>query len=124
MVEKTTQGKRVGDPVPYGYVLNADGTTAIREPQASVVRRIFAERQAGRTIAAIAEGFNVDGVPGPTGGRWVVSRVYGITTNPYYAGQVRFNARSTRATITTAAVDHPALVDEATFRRVSGAKVA
>jgi hypothetical protein len=85
---------------------------------------IFAERQAGRTIAAIAEGFNVDGVPGPTGGRWVVSRVYGITTNPYYAGQVRFNARSTRATITTAAVDHPALVDEATFRRVSGAKVA
>jgi hypothetical protein len=89
-----------------------------------VVRRIFADRQEGMTISAIADQLNAEGVSGPTGGRWVGSRVYGITTNPYYAGQVRFNARSTRATITTAAVDHPALVDEATFRRVSGAKVA
>lgn len=120
MAEKATQGKRVGGPVPYGYVLQTDGTTAIVEPQASVVRRIFADRQAGLTISAIADQLNAEGVLGPTGGRWVVSRVYAILTNPYYAGLVRFNVRSKRATITAPATDHPAIIDEAAFRRVSG----
>ena len=94
------------------------------EPQDSIVRGIFSERRAGATYASIVAGLNADRVPGPSGGRWVVSRVYAITTNPYYAGRVRFNVRSSRATITAAAVDHPALVDEATFRQVSGTKVA
>jgi metallophosphoesterase superfamily enzyme len=42
------------------------------------------------------------------------------TRQRYYCGRARFNARSARATITAAAVDHPSLVDEATFREVAG----
>ena len=120
MAEKAQQGRRVGAWLPYGYRLAPDGTTAVVDPQAAVVRRIFAERLAGRTIAAIAEGLNAEGIPGPAGGRWVVSRVYAVTTNPYYAGRVRFGERGGRATIVAEAVDHPALVDDTTFRAVAG----
>lgn len=45
------------------------------ERSADVVARIVAEREAGRTFAAIAEGLTADGMPTPRGGRWAPARV-------------------------------------------------
>jgi DNA invertase Pin-like site-specific DNA recombinase len=55
LAAKKAHGARLGRPVEY-------------PPE--VRTRILNERNAGRTLAAIAEGLTADGVPTPRGGKW------------------------------------------------------
>ena len=64
---------------PYGYrriPRGPDGPARLEiyEPEAAVVRRIFADRAAGTTIRQICRQLNADAVPTPTGSRAVWDR--------------------------------------------------
>jgi DNA invertase Pin-like site-specific DNA recombinase len=84
--------------LPYGYRVTETGLRAIREDQATVVRRIFADYLAGQSARAIAAELNREGVPSPRGATWAVSAIYGdakrgigILANPIYAGRQVWN---------------------------------
>ena len=112
--EKTRRGQlgrveagRIPGGLSYGYAtvpgFDAQGrpdrgARTIIEPEAEIVRRIFAEFLAGRSPKAIAEGLNRNGVPGPTGGTWGASTIAGnvrrgtgILHNALYVGRIVYN---------------------------------
>ncbi len=85
----------------YGYrsVEDPGGHRLEIEPDAAqIVRRIFSEYAAGRSITKIVYELNHDRIPSPRGSRWVVSGVYGspakgsgILNNELYAGRYVWN---------------------------------
>lgn len=84
--------------LPYGYRVTERGQRAIREDQAMVVRRIYADYLAGQSARSIAVALNQEGVPSPRGGTWAVSAIYGdvkrgigILANPIYSGRQVWN---------------------------------
>lgn len=84
--------------LPYGYAVTTTGQRAIRDDQAHVVRRIYADYLAGQSARCIAVALNREGVPSPRGGEWAVSAIYGdvkrgigILANPIYAGRQVWN---------------------------------
>lgn len=95
---------KAGKPLPgarvlYGYRWNAARTAYVEDPlNGAVVRRIYAEALAGRTLRAIARGLTDDGIPTPTGKpAWVYTVVKKILENPRYAGEgVALRYRSTK----------------------------
>ena len=103
--EVSTSGaiaRGVHTTVPYGYRRGdgngrehkSGGTRGAAlvpvEPAASVVRRIFAERLAGRGIAAIASGLNADEVPAPSARQWTRQTVRALARNRVYTGEARY----------------------------------
>lgn len=84
--------------LPYGYQVTSTGQRAIREDQAEVVRRIFAEYLSGLSPREIVTGLNRDRIPSPRGRTWAASAVagdvrrgIGILANPIYAGRQVWN---------------------------------
>lgn len=66
----------------YGYQVarGADyerGLLDIDQEQAEVIRRIFTDYATGKSPRLIAHALNREGVPGPRGGEWTPSAVYG-----------------------------------------------
>ncbi|MGY2052398.1 recombinase family protein [Methylobacterium sp. JK268] len=88
--EKATKGGFAGGAVPYGYQRDKDGGLAVNEEQAEIVRRMFLERISGKTLAAVTDSLNVDGIPSPTGKRWSISSVAYLLDNPKYRGAVEY----------------------------------
>jgi site-specific DNA recombinase len=118
-VEKARRGGSLGGFVPYGYTRAASGALAVDPTTVAVVRRIFAERLAGRTLAEIATDLNADRVATARAGRWVPSTVHGILTNPVYMGRPGWDKRGSPIVAERATV--PEMVSEATFRGCQGA---
>ena len=86
----------------YGYrrvPRGPDGPAHLEifEPEAAVVRRIFAERAAGTTIRQICRQLNADAVPTPTGSRavWGTSTLDRLLRNEAYIGRTYFNRTET-----------------------------
>lgn len=84
--------------LPYGYRVTETGHRAIREDQAAIVRRIFADYVAGHSPREIAHRLNAEGVPAPRGGTWSFSAIrpdpkrdLGILANPLYVGRQIWN---------------------------------
>src|SRR5690606_16747477 len=84
--------------LPYGYRVTETGQRAIHEPEAVIVRRIFAEYLAGQSGRSIAAALNRDGIPAPRGGKWGMSAIrpdlkrgIGILGNPIYVGRQVWN---------------------------------
>ena len=106
--ERTQRGiaarVRAGKPLPgarvlYGYCWNADRSGYQPDPvTAAVVRRIFADALAGRTLRAIARGLTDEGIPTPTGKRaWGYTSVVKVLKHPSYVGRgVALRYRSVR----------------------------
>src|SRR6516225_4729909 len=95
---RSRAGEVISRKAPYGYrrVPRGPGGPAhleIYEPEATVVRRIFAARAAGTTIRQICRQLNADAVPTPTGSRavWGTSTVNRLLRNEAYIGRVYFN---------------------------------
>jgi site-specific DNA recombinase len=91
-------GEVIAWKAPYGYrrvARSSDGPAHLEifEPEAAVVRRIFAERAAGTTIRQICRQLNADAVPTPTGSRavWGTSTLGRILANEAYIGRTYFN---------------------------------
>ena len=84
--------------IPYGYRRgdgvgkdHAKGGThgqplVIFEPEAKVVRRIFAERCSGSGASVIADSLNADGVPSPRDGLWTRQSVRALLRVRTYTG--------------------------------------
>ena len=87
----------------YGYrrVARTSTTAAhleIYEPEAAVVRRIFADRAAGVTVREICRRLNTDRLPSPTGKpTWGSSTLCRLLGNEAYIGRVYFNRTETIA---------------------------
>jgi site-specific DNA recombinase len=91
-------GEVIAWKAPYGYrrvPRGPDGPAHLEmfEPEAAVVRRVFAERAAGTTIRQICRLLNAAAVPTPTGSRavWGTSTLDRILRNEAYIGRVYFN---------------------------------
>ena len=70
-----------------GYRKGADGKPEIDEEQAVVIRRIFSEYLAGKSLLDIAKGLTADGIPTARGKtNWSSARVQSILTNEKYKG--------------------------------------
>jgi site-specific DNA recombinase len=89
----------------YGYQLveSQTGAFAIDPHQASVVTRIFRDYAAGRSPRQIAHALNAEGEPGPRGGDWTPSAIYGdrrsrdgILCQELYIGVRVYNRRRFR----------------------------
>jgi site-specific DNA recombinase len=87
----------------YGYRRVARTSAAaahleIYEPEAAVVRRIFADRAAGVTVREICRRLNADRIPSPTGKpTWGSSTLGRLLGNEAYIGRVYFNRTETIA---------------------------
>jgi site-specific DNA recombinase len=87
----------------YGYDLAGKGELVVNEEQAEVVRRIFRDYAKGTSPKALAHALNAQGVPGPRGGTWSPSAIYGdrraqdgILCQELYRGVRVFNRRRFR----------------------------
>ncbi|ESQ82360.1 hypothetical protein AEAC466_17195 [Asticcacaulis sp. AC466] len=106
-VHKTRRGMKgkidagmIASGKSYGYSLAGDvrGRAEIEPTEAGIVRRIYAEFLEGRSPAEIAERLNAEAVPGPRGGVWQNTTIYGwekrgtgILRNPLYVGRLVWN---------------------------------
>ena len=110
MERAASQGRWVVGRVPYGYL--RDKQTKLihpHEPQADVVRRIFAMYVEGRMGAeAIAKVLNAEGHRTKNGAPFARPIVLSILNNPIYAGKIEFRG-------TTHPGLHDPLVDSTTF---------
>jgi site-specific DNA recombinase len=86
VVAATKGSSFIGGSVPYGYRRDANGGLEPSPAEARVIRRIFRERQKGRTQAQIAEALNAEEVPSPRGGKWRQGGIGYILDNPRYRG--------------------------------------
>ena len=96
-----------GGGLCYGYRVDhkryedgsiARGDRRIDETEAQTIRRIFEEYNAGQSPKSIAHRLNREGIPGPNGGKWGPSTIYGnwrrgtgILNNELYAGRIVWN---------------------------------
>lgn len=88
------RGRPQGAP-SYGYRVRYDERTGkaagwdVIEGRDETVRRIVRAAGAHVPVRRIARGLDADGVPSPTGGKWVTDTVRLIARNPSYAGLIR-----------------------------------
>jgi site-specific DNA recombinase len=91
----------------YGYERREGRLHAVAH-EAEVVRRIYAERLAGKAKKPIVRGLNADGIPSRDGGLWSARTLTRLLRNPVYVGGHEFNGE-------VVPCDHESLVDEATW---------
>jgi hypothetical protein len=91
----------------YGYLVVREldewgdftrGKRSIKQDEAAIVRRIFAEYAAGKSRRRIAADLNADRIASPRGGQWNASTINGhrgrrngILQNELYKGQIVYN---------------------------------
>ena len=77
---KAREGGYAGGRPPFGYRAS-EGQLVIVPEEAEAVRRIFAERDAGHTLAEIAVGLNEDGITTRSGAKFYQSTIRLILGN-------------------------------------------
>jgi DNA invertase Pin-like site-specific DNA recombinase len=100
---------------PFGYKHrrnNADERVLVKDPpRAEVVRRVYAEYLAGRSLTAIAQGLNADGIlTMAKKKRWSPVMVRAMLRRPTYAGLLRDGEELIKAT-------HEAIIDRKTWEQ-------
>jgi DNA invertase Pin-like site-specific DNA recombinase len=80
----------------FGYGRHPDGSWAVLEPQAAIVRDIFHRAALGETLSAIAVHLNQAGVASPRGGQWRDTTISAILRNERYLGHVIYGAHEVR----------------------------
>ena len=115
-----------------GYRKGADGKPEIDEDQAMIVRRIYREYLAGKTLKDIAEGLTQDGIATPRGKvAWSATRILSILSNEKYKGDallqktyildpISKKSRKNNGELPMYYVEnnHPAIIERSVFDRV------
>lgn len=115
-----------------GYRKGADGKPEIDEEQAVIIRRIFAEYLAGKSLLDIAKGLTADEIPTARGkSNWSSVRVQSILTNEKYKGDallqktyigdcISKKSKKNNGELPMYYVEnnHPAIIERAVFDRV------
>ena len=127
-----------GGNVPFsyksflGYRKGADGNPEIDEGEAVIIRRIFSEYLAGKSLLNIAKGLTADGIPtAEKKTEWSSVRVLSILTNEKYKGDALLQKTYISDCINKKAKknigelpmyyienNHPAIIERAMFDRV------
>ena len=80
----------------YGYKYDREtGRRTVNSVQAAVVRRLFEDFAAGRSLMGITNALNEDGTPSFSGGTWSPWTVRNVLLNPAYCGRTFY--RRTKA---------------------------
>jgi site-specific DNA recombinase len=85
MQARARAGRHNGGPRPYGYKYE-DGALVVYEPEAAILRRIYAEYLAGRGQREIARDLDFEGVPAQRGGLWHQGTIGRYLANSFYKG--------------------------------------
>lgn len=115
-----------------GYRKGADGKPEIDEEQAVIIRRIFSEYLAGKSLLDIAKGLTADEIPTARGkANWSSARVRSILTNEKYKGDallqktyiidcISKKSKKNNGELPMYYVEnnHPAIIERAVFDRV------
>lgn len=102
-------GEVLSRKVPYGYrrVPRGPGGPAhvvVHEPEATVVRRVFAEFLSGRSIRRIVIDLGAEGVASPDAkSHWVLATVGRMLRNEAYVGRLYWNRAHTSSMLPCAA---------------------
>ncbi len=130
IVKRMELGEYVECMPSYGFRI-IDRNLCIFEPEAEVVREIFAMYLDGMSIHKIADELNANEVPTKFGGIWYAATVSYILTNERYVGDSLFQKTYTEPTVPFkrhvnrgeadqfyATDTHPYIVDRDTFDKV------
>ena len=119
LAQKTRRGQmgrvkagRIPGGRSYGYdcvpSIDDRGRRIINAKEAAIIRRIYSEYTSGKGTMAIVRALNLEGEPGPSGGKWNLSallgspqRRNGMLTNELYKGTIVYNRQHFRKDPTT-----------------------
>ena len=135
---RSRAGEVLATKIPYGYrrvPRGPDGAAhlIIHEPEAALVRRIFADFLAGDSLRHLAVALSAEGIASPEGKPvWRLSTICRLLRNEAYAGRLYWNRTQTsydpalgrtRATLRAREewieIPIPAIIDEATLEAVA-----
>lgn len=116
MARRAKRGLANGGPRPYGFERTAQGLV-ILEPEAAIIRRIFAEFIAGRGQRQIARDLNADGITSQRGSDWYQGTIAHYLANPLYRGAVVLNGEVYDGA-------HDAIVDPETWQQAKQLRAA
>jgi site-specific DNA recombinase len=95
-------GEILSNKVPYGYRRvprgpNGPAHVIVHEPEAAVVRRIFADFLGGSSLRHLAVTLSAEGIASPDGKPvWRISTVCRVLRNEAYVGRLYYNRTHTR----------------------------
>jgi site-specific DNA recombinase len=110
--EKASIGGFTGGPAPYGYATDHQGGLVLVPEEAEVVRRIFAEHQAGWSLHRIADRLKADQVPTRRGGQWWAATVKYVLENVRYRGRVEYYFAWNGEELVEREGSHPAILGQ------------
>ena len=114
--EKRVRAKEVlynGGACPYGYEIDEKTNQYVVVPaEASIIKRIFRERLAGRSLRQIAGDLTKEGIKTKRGGRWQANTIKTILENIFYTGIYECHGTIYRN-------DHDEVISEHLFRQVN-----
>lgn len=90
------QGLHTGGTPPLGYCVR-DNRLEIYEPEARIVRRIFAEYAEGRKYKEIIDGLNADGIRTRSGNQFGNNSLHDLLKNEKYIGTLTYGRTPRRA---------------------------
>jgi DNA invertase Pin-like site-specific DNA recombinase len=89
--KRAQQGRNPGFTAPFGFRRGAaPGELAVDEAEAAIVRRIYREFLAGRTLRQIAAGLDQDRIRPRSAARWRTTTLSQMLANPIYAGTLAY----------------------------------
>jgi DNA invertase Pin-like site-specific DNA recombinase len=110
MERRRLKGLHNGGPRPYGLRL-ADGHLVPMDSEVPILRAMFTDYAAGKSLTAISRRLNTDGVPPRRGRLWRSSTISQILQNPVYIGEISHGGERLPG-------EHEALVDRALWEDV------
>lgn len=107
-----SKGRKHSGSTPYGYRHDRETGWTIHEPDAAIIREVFARTLRGESGASIAADLRDRGLRRPRGGEWSTFRVYQLLKCTTYRGEWQADKRR-RMTVAV-----PPIVDAATWYAV------
>lgn len=111
-MELAAEGKFAGNNIPLGY--SYDKLTkefSVVESEAVIVERVFNEYSSGKSMYAIAKGFNQDGLKTKQGKEFMNPTIKKILTNGFYSGRYAYEGIISKGT-------HEAIISDRLFNKV------
>lgn len=95
-LRRAKEGKNTGGPCPFGYRrTNQPGILEVDPEKAELVRRIFRMYLGEVGAYSIADTFNREGIPSPTGIKWQMNSILKMLRNEVYAGKLVYGKMTT-----------------------------
>lgn len=112
-IQRSQEARYNGGACPYGYQVDArTNQYEIVPSESTVIRRIFRDRLAGRSLRQIAQSLTYEGIKTKRGGRWQANTIKTILENKFYTGVYQTHYKEFEH-------DHPAIISAELFRQAN-----